>query len=131
MKINKIPEFYTIFARKINKISECYTTFARKMPEYYTTHCMFTLKYFPGFFGVGGGGWEPFAFLSYAYGWAPGLLPAKSAPDMCNSDWVWQLKWIFKMAPAAVLKFVGSEIRRQRKSRQQISISELNVVNIS
>ena len=55
MKINKIPEFYTIFARKINKISECCTTFARKMPEYYITHCMFTLKYFPGFFwgGVG------------------------------------------------------------------------------
>jgi len=34
-KINKMPEFYTILARKMNKIPEFYMTFARKMPEFY------------------------------------------------------------------------------------------------
>ena len=80
MKINKMLEFYTIFARKINKFSECYTTFARKMPEYYI---MFAGKYFPGFFFFGEGGNPP---LSYAYGWAPGFAPAKSGPaPYCRS----------------------------------------------
>jgi len=35
MKINKMPEFYMIFAGKINKVPEFYTTFARKMSEFY------------------------------------------------------------------------------------------------
>jgi len=30
IKINKMPEFYMIFARKINKMPEFYTIFARK-----------------------------------------------------------------------------------------------------
>ena len=40
-KINKMPEFYMIFARKINKIPEFYMIYAMpekitKMPEFYT-----------------------------------------------------------------------------------------------
>jgi len=35
IKINKMPEFYMIPARKINKIPEFYMIFARKMPEFY------------------------------------------------------------------------------------------------
>ena len=41
-----------IFARKINKIPEFYTTFARKMPEFYI---IIALKYFSRFFFGGGG----------------------------------------------------------------------------
>jgi len=37
---------------------------------------------------------------------------------MCNSDWVlWPLKWISKMAAAAISDFVASEIWPRRKSR--------------
>jgi len=34
-KINKMPEFYVIFAQKINKIPEFYTIFERKMLKFY------------------------------------------------------------------------------------------------
>jgi len=41
-KIDKMPEFYMIFARKNNKIPEFYMIYARKinkMPEFYTIFC--------------------------------------------------------------------------------------------
>ena len=63
-----MPEFYVTFARKINKIPEFYTTFALKWPNF--TLCL-PKKYFSKIF---------FGPVSYAYGWAPGLLPAKSGP---------------------------------------------------
>jgi len=52
-KINKIPEFYMICARKNNKMPEFYMIFARKI-------------FFPIFWGVGGQ--VPPAPVSYAYG---------------------------------------------------------------
>jgi len=36
---------------------------------------------------------------------------------MCNNDWVMADKWIFKIAAAAILDFVGSEILPQWQSR--------------
>jgi len=70
-KINKIPEFYTKFARKCQ-------IFTSRLPKIF----------FRDFFG--GWGWEwgratPSLVLPvYAYGWAPGLPPAKSGPDAQN-----------------------------------------------
>jgi len=56
-----------IFARKINKIPEFYTIFARKMPEFYI---IIARKIF--FPNLGGGGGnvppQPPAPVSYAYG---------------------------------------------------------------
>jgi len=54
-----------IFARKINKIPEFYTTFARKMPEFYI---IIALKFFSRFFFLGGGHVPPYKPpVSYAY----------------------------------------------------------------
>jgi len=50
-----------IFARKNNKIPEFYTVFARKMPEFYIKIAQ---KYFPDFF-LGGGGHVSPAPVSY------------------------------------------------------------------
>jgi len=52
------------------------------MAEFYI---MISRKYFSGFFfGRGGEGSNPIAPppVSYAYGWAPGLPPAKSGPAL-------------------------------------------------
>ena len=43
----------------------------------------------------------------------------------------WPLKWIFKMAAAAILDFHGSEIWRQQNSRPPVSTSVRNLVKIS
>jgi len=59
MKINQMPEFYTILARKIIKIPEFlylpekltfYTIFDRKMPEFYIiiARKVFSLLFFGG-----------------------------------------------------------------------------------
>jgi len=46
---------------------------------------------------------------------------AKFCVNTCINDWVMAaLKWIFKMAAAAILDFVGSEIWRQGQSRLTI-----------
>jgi len=51
------------------------------MDEFYI---MISRKYFSGFFWGGRGleGATPLPPVSYAYGWAPGLPPAKSGPDI-------------------------------------------------
>ena len=60
----KYPNFM-IFARKINKIPEFYTIFARKMPEFYIK--IARKIFFPDFFcGVGGGARAPLTLVSYA-----------------------------------------------------------------
>jgi len=73
-----MTELYMIFSRKIKKNPEFYTTFARKY-------------FFRDFFGGWGGGeGKPLAPVSYAYGWAPGLPPAKSGPvlhTISNKMW--------------------------------------------
>ena len=67
----KYPIFMT-FARKINKIPEFYMIFARKMPEIYITMAR-KKTFFPIFLG-GGGARAPLPIppVSYAYGsiWA-------------------------------------------------------------
>ena len=47
-KMTTVPKFYMILARKINKFPEFHTIFARKMPEFY-------IIFFPDFFFLGGG----------------------------------------------------------------------------
>ena len=94
-----MPEFYMIFARKINKIPKFYT-FARKIPEFYV---MFARK--KNIFSaiVWREGATTLLPVSYAYGWAPGLPPAKSGPHsiwdeivVFNSTWgLWpQAPWL-------------------------------------
>ena len=75
--INKVPEFYIIFARKSNKIPEFYT---RHLPENARIYIIFGQKIcFRDFFG-GVGTRQPPSPVSYAYGWTPGPPPAKSGP---------------------------------------------------
>jgi len=45
-----MPEFYMIPVQKINKIPEFYTTFARKMPEFYII--IARKIFFPEFWGA-------------------------------------------------------------------------------
>ena len=49
--MNKMTEFYITLARKINKISEFYMIFAVKVPEFYVK---LAEKCFARFFGRGG-----------------------------------------------------------------------------
>jgi len=72
-----MPEFYMIFAWKINKVLEFYTTFAEK--NAWIKHYVCLEKIFFWIFFRGRGEATPFP-VSYAYGWAPGLPPAKSGP---------------------------------------------------
>jgi len=55
-----------IFVWKINKIPKFYTIFARKMPKFYM---IIALKYFPNFFFGGGGICVPYpqSPVCYAY----------------------------------------------------------------
>jgi len=76
-KINKIPEFYIIFARKSNKIPEFYTRHSSENAQ--MLNYVWPKNIFRGFFFWGGGG-QPPSPISYAYGWAPGPPPAKSGP---------------------------------------------------
>ena len=68
-KLSKYPNLYDIW-RKISKIPEFYMIdFARKMPEFYTI--IARKKYFPDFFfggGRRGGARAPRYPISYAYG---------------------------------------------------------------
>ena len=59
-KLEKYPKFYNIF-RKINKIPEFCTIFAQKMPEFYI---IIARKYFSWILG----GTCPLPSVSYAYG---------------------------------------------------------------
>jgi len=81
-KLNKMPEFYMIFARKINKIPEFYTTFARKSVR--ILHYACPKNIFRDFFFFGGG--QPLATVSYAR-LGPRPPPAKSGPA---DTWTWQ-----------------------------------------
>ena len=75
--INKIPEFYIIFAGKSNKIPKFYT---RHLPENARIlHYVWPKNISPGFFWGEVGRATP-SPVSYAYGWAPGPPPAKSGP---------------------------------------------------
>jgi len=56
-----MPEFYVIFAHQNNKIPEFYTIFARKMPEF----CIIIARKIFTFF-LGGGTFP--CPISYAYG---------------------------------------------------------------
>jgi len=86
VKINKVPEFYIIFATKSNKIPKFYT---RHLPENARIlHYVWPKKFFPGFcFFWGEGVGQPPSSVSYAYGWAPGPPPAKSGPGPRDELW--------------------------------------------
>ena len=58
-------EFYMILARKINKIPEFYTIFVRKMPEFLPNNCPKNI--FPIFFFFLGGARVPYLPVSVAY----------------------------------------------------------------
>jgi len=60
-----MPKCYMIFARKINKVPEFYTIFVRKCPNF--TLCL-PEKNFLDFFE----GTTPCSPVSYANGWTPG-----------------------------------------------------------
>jgi len=59
-------EFYPIFARKINKIPEFCTIFAGKMPEFYMIIARKNIS--PHFFFGGGAHAPPLPPVSYSYG---------------------------------------------------------------
>ena len=71
-KLSTYPNLYDI-CPEINKIPEFYTIFARKMPEFYV---IIARKIFPDFFFWGG----DVPHISYAY--------AYPISDIAHSDWL-------------------------------------------
>jgi len=82
MKINKIPEFYMIFAGKLTKFRNFTRHLPEKCPNFTLGLCfpeIFSWIFFGGKWGA-----TPCAPVAYAYGWAPGPPPAKSGPGAAS-----------------------------------------------
>ena len=83
-KMNKMPEFCMIFARKIDGMPEFYAIFARKCPNF--TSCLPEKNIFPFFLGPGGGGSsEPCLPVSYAKNQPESELRVDSFYPACNT----------------------------------------------